>query len=121
MKQSNFRKKMSQRIKKLNFILLLPMKKVIITIICFFTLTIIIGLTIFSQRGLIHMMQLQEELQELKDYNDRLQNNNKSLKQEIRLLKNNPHYMEELARKELGLVKKGEIVYNFKKSEMINN
>lgn len=93
------------------------MKKIIITIICIFFLTIIIGLTIFSPRGLIHMVQLQKELQELKAHNAKLKNSNKALKHEIRLLKNNPCYIEELARKELGLIKKGEIVYNFKKSE----
>ena len=63
------------------------------------------------------MARLQEELAELEDYNNKLKTENKELRKEIGLLKNNLRYLEEVARSELGLVKEGELVYHLKKNE----
>jgi len=44
-----------------------------------------------------------------------LRDENKTLKRELFLLKNNREYLEETIRKEVGLVRKDETVYQFKK------
>ena len=93
------------------------MKKFILPIIVFIILIVLLGLTIFDRRGFIHMARLQEELAELEDYNNKLKTENKELRKEIGLLKNNLRYLEEVARSELGLVKEGELVYHLKKNE----
>jgi cell division protein FtsB len=47
--------------------------------------------------------------------NEGLRDENNVLKTEIFLLKNNQEYLEETIRKDLGLVRKNETVYQFKK------
>ena len=87
------------------------MKKIIITTVFLSTLVLLIILTIFGQRGFVHMVRLKEELHEIEKKNVKLHEENESLKREIELLKNNLKYLEEIARKELGLIKDGELVY----------
>lgn len=41
----------------------------------------------------------------------RLEEENKVLAEENRLLRENPEYIEEVARKEMGLIKKNELIY----------
>lgn len=48
---------------------------------------------------------------ELKNQNRSIEEENKRLLREIKNLKENPDYIERLAREELGLVKKDEIVF----------
>jgi len=95
------------------------MKKLILSLsIMFFIIFIVlVALTIFDQRGFIHMVRLREELEELENYNDKLIIKNEELRQEIDLLKNDLRYLEEVARSELGLVKEGELVYHLEKNE----
>lgn len=95
------------------------MKKLILSLsIMFFIIFIVlVALTIFDQRGFIHMVRLREELEELENYNDKLIIENEELRQEIDLLKNDLRYLEEVARSELGLVKEGELVYHLEKNE----
>jgi cell division protein FtsB len=78
---------------------------------------VLVALTIFDQRGFIHMVRLREELEELENYNDKFLIENEELRQEIDLLKNDLRYLEEVARSELGLVKEGELVYHLEKKE----
>lgn len=83
----------------------------------FIIFIVLVALTIFDQRGFIHMVRLREELEELENYNDKLIIKNEELRQEIDLLKNDLRYLEEVARSELGLVKEGELVYHLEKNE----
>jgi cell division protein FtsB len=78
---------------------------------------VLVALTIFDQRGFIHMVRLREELEELENYNAKFISENEKLRQEIDLLKNDLRYLEEVARSELGLVKEGELVYHLEKNE----
>ena len=92
----------------------MKIKKIILIILFITAVTIGLAITIFGQRGFIHMVMLEKELEEFRNQNSQLQKENDAIKQEIELLKNNVKHMEELARKELGLVKKDELVYHLK-------
>jgi cell division protein FtsB len=92
----------------------MKIKKIILIILFVTAVTIGLAITIFGQRGFIHMVMLEKELEEFRNQNSQLQKENDAIKQEIELLKNNVKHMEELARKELGLVKKDELVYHLK-------
>lgn len=74
----------------------------------------ILGYTIFSDTGLIHLAQLRQELKEMRQENDRLRQENKKLRTQARALKGDLKYIEKIAREELGMVKKDEQVYQFK-------
>ena len=75
------------------------------------------GLLFFGQRGLTHLMTLQEQFATLESKNQRILLENAQLKKEIELLNENMAYIEDIARKQLGLVKKDELVYQLQPYE----
>jgi cell division protein FtsL len=88
------------------------MKKRLLLIILFFFL--ILGfLTFFGDQGVLHLLRLQKELARIKEMNVKIEEENRKLKEEVRRLQNEKRYIEEIARKELGMVKEGEIIYQF--------
>lgn len=70
---------------------------------------------IFGSRGLIQIYKLKDERNRIQMSNARLQEENRRLAEQIGRLRNNKEEVEKVAREELGLVKKGEIVYQFEK------
>ena len=58
-------------------------------------------------RGLIHQANI------LKDEIHRLEEQNRRLEKEIESLRNNPFYLEKVAREELGMSREGEVIYKF--------
>ncbi len=77
-------------------------------------LLILLG-AILGKRGVIHLYYLNEELKQLKASNLRIEKENCEFKKEIYRLKNDPCYMEEIAREELGLIREDEIIYQFRR------
>ncbi|MDO8957921.1 MAG: septum formation initiator family protein [Deltaproteobacteria bacterium] len=70
--------------------------------------------TIFGGRGLMQIYHLKEEREKIKIATGRLSEENRKLAQQIeRMKKNKKEEVERIAREELGLVKKGEIIYKF--------
>jgi cell division protein FtsB len=77
-------------------------------------LFLILGLvTFFGEKGILHLLRLKKELNQIKEANLQLEKENEGLKEEVRKLKQEKKYIEEIARKELGMVKEGEIIYQF--------
>jgi cell division protein FtsB len=76
-------------------------------------LSVMIFFTFFGEKGLFQVYRLRSELKEIERENMELRRENEKLRVEIDNLRTNKKYIEELARRELGLVKKGEIVYQF--------
>ncbi len=61
------------------------------------------------------MLRLKDEVRKLEEHNQQLKAENLLLHKEIEKLKNNPKYLEDKARDELGLAKENELVYELKK------
>lgn len=70
--------------------------------------------TIFGERGILQLRKLEQETKTIKASAEKIKEENERLKKEIKLLKNDKQYIEKVARKELGLVKKDEIIYKKK-------
>lgn len=71
---------------------------------------------LFGERGLMHLYRLRQEQSRIQMENARLQMENQKLAEQIqRMRQNRQEEVERIARQELGLVKKGEIVYHFEK------
>jgi len=70
---------------------------------------------IFSENGLADLKRLKTERDILLKKNDELTQKNLSLYREIERLKNDPEYVENVARKELGVIGKDEVVIKVKK------
>lgn len=73
--------------------------------------------TTFGDRGLLHLRRLSEEKRKLDERNFRLQRTNEALRERIYRLRHDNRYLEKIAREDLGLVRRGEIVYRFISSE----
>jgi cell division protein FtsB len=77
-------------------------------------LVLILGFfTFFGDNGILHLLRLQKELNRMKERNTQIDEENRKLKEEVRRLQDEKRYIEEIARKELGMVKEGEIIYQF--------
>jgi len=87
-------------------------KKRILIIILF--LFLIFGFfTVFGDKGILHLFRLQEELARIKEANIKIEEENRKLREEVKRLQVEKRYIEEIARKELGMVKEGEVIYQF--------
>ena len=65
---------------------------------------------VFSERGLAELSQSKKERDRIKAHNQQLTRENLTLGVEIDRLKNDPHYIESVARKEFGMIGQNEIV-----------
>jgi len=87
-------------------------KKRILILILF--LFLIFGFfTFFGDKGIIHLLRLQKEWIRIKEANVKIEEENRRLREEVKRLQYEKRYIEEIARKELGMVKEGEVIYQF--------
>jgi cell division protein FtsB len=73
--------------------------------------------TVFGERGAIHLWRLRGEKSRIDEQNYRLQKENELLRQRVSRIRNDNHYLEKLAREELNLVQPGEVIYRFPNSK----
>jgi len=77
---------------------------------------VFVGLLItFGNRGLWDSYLMQQRLRELQKVNYDVIRENQSLKKEINLLQSNLNYIEMIARNDLGMVKKGDVIFRISK------
>jgi len=69
------------------------------------------GSTLFGQKGLAKLLALEIQRRALRAEVTRLQGERKALEDEVRRIREDPLYLERLARRELGMVKPGEILF----------
>lgn len=74
---------------------------------------VILFFTIFGERGLLHIHHLKQEQDELGKRLAEMQRENERLRREIAALHTDRQHLENLARREFGLVKPNEVVYRF--------
>lgn len=97
--------------KKVDLHTVFPLKKVIVPVVFFSLLGCVLYISVFGNKGLLHKIGLEQQHVELEAANERIRAENQKIKEEIDLLINQPAYIEDIARRELGLVKTGEIIY----------
>ena len=68
---------------------------------------------VFGDKGLLDAYRLKSEFTQINDYNTTLQGVNAELTEEISLLKNDNRYIAFIARKELGMIGRDELLYKF--------
>jgi len=72
-----------------------------------------LSFTIFGERGLLRIFHLNQEKEDLQKRAALIRAENDKLKREIEALKTDRRYLESLARKDFGLVRKNEVIYQF--------
>lgn len=78
-----------------------------------FFLVLFLALSLFGERGLLQIYKMQKTQAELQKEIRRLERSIEALSREAQALRDHPEQLEELAREALGLVRPGEIVYQF--------
>jgi cell division protein FtsB len=76
-------------------------------------IVLLLGLALFGDKGIMRMLQAHRQKASLEQKLTELKAKNAALRQEITALRSDRHYIEEVARQELGMVKKGELIYQF--------
>ncbi len=73
----------------------------------------ILYFTVFGERGLLRIYHLSKEKEEIAEKVSEIKVSNDNLKREIEALKSDRRYLESIARKDFGLVRPNEVVYQF--------
>lgn len=68
---------------------------------------------VFGEKGLLDAYHLKSELSQIQGYNTKIQGVNAELTEEISLLENDNRYIAFIARKELGMIGRDEVLYKF--------
>lgn len=76
-------------------------------------ITLILYFTVFGERGLLRIYHLNKERKEVTLRLDTLKNENLKLVREVDALKNDRRYLESIARRDFGMVRKNEVIYQF--------
>ncbi len=67
----------------------------------------------FGERGFIHLYRMDRERQTYLEKINKLERQNRELLDEIQRLRSDREYVENLGRREMGLVREDEIMYRF--------
>ncbi len=89
------------------------MRKRRILFLIIVSLFILGSFTFFGEKGIFNLLRLRKEVARIKEINLKLEEENHKLKEEVKRLQSDKRYIEEIARKELGMVKEREIIYRF--------
>ncbi len=85
--------------------------RVVVRLLLLLIAALVFADTTVGERGLIAVFQAEREYTALVSEIDRLKGQNNQLREEIRRLREDPEAIEELARRDLGLMRPGEKVF----------
>jgi cell division protein FtsB len=74
---------------------------------------VMVPLRILDAQGLPRYRALRTEIAEVRNANARVRREVRDLEREVRALRTDPAAMERIARDELGMVRRGELVFQF--------
>jgi len=69
--------------------------------------------TVFGEKGRVDVYRIKKDRNNILQYNNALKKENADLERKIALLKKDPRYIADIAKKELGMIRKDEVVYRF--------
>jgi cell division protein FtsB len=73
----------------------------------------ILFFTVFGDKGLLRIYELKHDKARINTRLNDAKNENEKLKQDIAALKTDRRYLESIARKDFGLVRSNEVIYQF--------
>ncbi|MBT0654394.1 FtsB family cell division protein [Geomobilimonas luticola] len=77
----------------------------------------ILFFTVFGERGLLRIYHLSKDKQEMEKRVTELKAENDRLRREIEALQSDRRYLESIARRDFGLVRPNEVIYQFPSQE----
>jgi len=97
------------------------LKKNIMLVLAIMTIFLMLLFIVFGENGITDLYHLKIEKDNLSKKNDELKKENVSFYREIERLKHDPRYVEDVARKELGVIGKDELIIKVKPKPMVSN
>lgn len=76
-------------------------------------LAFILFFTVFGDKGLLRIFELRQDKSKIEERLASSRADNEKLKREIVALKSDRRYLESIARKDFGLVRSNEVIYQF--------
>jgi cell division protein FtsB len=86
-------------------------------VLAIMTMFLMLLFIVFGENGLTDLYKLKTKKDNLTQKNEELKKENLSFYREIERLKNDPEYVEDVARKELGVIGKDEVIIKVKKKK----
>ncbi|GMR05002.1 MAG: hypothetical protein BMS9Abin23_0926 [Thermodesulfobacteriota bacterium] len=77
----------------------------------------IAAFAVFGDKGLIDVYRIKKDSARILKYNSTLEKENRELERKVTHLKKDRRYIIEIARKELGMIRKDEVVYRFEEKD----
>ncbi len=99
----------------------MSLKKNIILALALMTMFLLLLFIVFGENGLTDLNRLKIKKDDLSLKNEELTKKNLSLYREIERLKNDPGYVENVARQELGVIGKDEVIIKVKPKPSVSN
>ena len=90
-------------------------RRVFFTYLALAVVALLLCWHLFSSYGLVGYFHLKKELAGLQAENDRLQEQNRQLLHDLKRFKEDDAYFSEVARKQHGMIKKNEVIFDFGK------
>jgi cell division protein FtsB len=97
------------------------LKKNILLVVAIISMFLMLMFIVVGKNGLTDLYQLKTKRDNLVRKNEELTKKNLSLYREIDRMKNDPKYVESVARQELGVIGKDEVIIKVKKRKGKNN
>jgi cell division protein FtsB len=76
-------------------------------------LAFILFFTVFGDKGLLRIFELRKDKAKIEKRLIEIRSENENLKREVVALQSDRRYIERIARKDLGLVRSNEVIYQF--------
>ena len=95
-----------------------PGRKNLLTICLLVVILLMFAYAVFGSRGVLRIIQAEQQKQELKQQLTDLQQQQQQLRNKIERLQKDKTYWEQLARTKLGMVREGELIYHLPDSDI---
>jgi cell division protein FtsB len=89
-------------------------KKNILLVLAIVTMCLMLLFIVIGENGISDLYRLKKQKENLSQKNDELKKENITYYREIERLKHDPRYVEDVARKELGVIGKDEVIIKVK-------
>lgn len=92
----------------------MSLKKNILLVLAIVTMCLMLLFIVIGENGITDLYRLKKQKENLSQKNDELKKENITYYREIERLKHDPRYVEDVARKELGVIGKDEVIIKVK-------
>ena len=99
----------------------MSLKKNIMLVLAIVSMFLMLLFIVFGENGLSDLSKIKKQKENLSRKNEEIKKENISFYREIERLKHDPKYVEDVARKELGVIGKDEVIIKVKPKQNVSS